>query len=85
MLGARGRLEPSTFRLRGDRNRKASVGSVRQRRSDKLPGKLEQSWARQNIGHVIGHGSQPAVTIRAAYLWQGERERLDHPIAIGCS
>jgi hypothetical protein len=46
--------------------RKDRVGWVRQRSLDKVLGKLEQACARQNIGHVIGHGSQPAVTIRTA-------------------
>jgi hypothetical protein len=34
-----------------------------------MTGKLEQACARQNIGHVIGHWQQAAVTIRADHRW----------------
>jgi hypothetical protein len=48
-----------------------------------MTGKLEQACARQNIGHVIGHWQQAAVTIRAGHRWQGGQEGREHPIAIG--
>jgi hypothetical protein len=50
-------VEPSTFRLRGDSEPESPNRWVRWRSSDKVAGKPGQAWARQNIGHVIGQGS----------------------------
>jgi hypothetical protein len=53
------------FRLRGDRR---SESPSRLSKVAQLSEGIWQSWARQNIGHVIGHGDRPAVTIRLVHL-----------------
>jgi hypothetical protein len=59
-------FEPSTFRFRGDSKPKGPRRLGKAAQLDKVCGKLEQACASQNIGQVIGQGSGPDVTTRAA-------------------
>ena len=78
-------FEPTTFRLRGDskpesRRRLVKVVQLRQ-------GAWQSSAILIKQEHRPRHRpwQRTAVTLGEADAWQGEPERLDHPIAIGCS
>jgi hypothetical protein len=64
---------PSDYEATG--SREVRIGWLRLRSSGRVPGNLEPCCASQNIGHVIGQGRRPAVTIRPlAPSWPSHKE-----------